>query len=122
MKIFGIVQRHLGRGKKIGFPTANIQAPSGIEDAIYLAYTHIGPKKYHSIVFVGAPPTFAETERRLEAHVLDFEGDLYGKAIGVEILKKLRDNRRFSSEAGLISQMKEDERLAREYFAGIAES
>ena len=128
MKFSGIVTKHLGRGTKLGFPTANIPAPKEIADATYLAWVLIAPSPgatHHpppkgegnpSIVFVGAPQTFDETDRRAEAYLLDFSGDLYGQEISIEIIKKLRDNKKFESEQALIEQMKLDEQLAREFF------
>jgi len=113
IKFSGIVKKHLGRGTKMGFPTANINAPQDIEDATYLALTNNKP----SMVFIGAPETFEETDRRAESYILDFSGDLYGQVIEIEIIKKLRDNQKFDSEADLIEQMNKDERLAREFFA-----
>jgi len=97
----------------MGFPTANINAPQDIEDATYLALTNNKP----SMVFIGAPETFEETDRRAESYILDFSEDLYGQVIEIEILKKLRNNQKFDSEADLIEQMNKDERLAREFFS-----
>ncbi len=116
MKFTGIVKKHLGRGKKLGFPTANIEAPKEIEDGLFLAFTEIASKKYPSILFVGASQTFDETDRRAESYVLDFSGDLYGQEIEIEIVKKLRDNKKFDSQKALIEQMKKDEKVAKEFF------
>ena len=112
MKFKGIVKKHLGRGTKLGFPTANILAPKEIEDATYLALTN----GKSSIVFIGAPATFEEKDRRAESYILDFSGDLYDQEIEIEIIKKLRDNEKFDSEQELIDQMNLDEVVAREFF------
>ena len=117
MKFFGIVKKHLGRGTKLGFPTANIPAPANLADATYLAIVNSNTVSYYSIVFIGSPATFDETDRRAEAYLLNFSGDLYDQEIEIEIIKKLRDNKKFDSEAALIDQMKEDESEARKFFS-----
>ncbi|MDP3740926.1 MAG: riboflavin kinase [bacterium] len=116
MKISGIVQKHKGRGKKLGFPTANIDIGRGvdIEDGIYAGT--VGPTELPALVFVGAALTFGDTKRQAEIYILDFEGDLYGQEIEVEILKKIRDNKKFGSDAELVAQMRGDKKQAREYF------
>lgn len=123
----GVVKRHLGRGKQLGYPTANIEISADTEKGVFIGYTQIS-KNYHStdygtfrklpsIIFIGAPEMFGETDKRLETHILDFESDLYGQEIVVEIIHKLRDNRKFESEEALIAQMKVDEREARKFFS-----
>lgn len=122
-KISGVVQRHLGRGKKLGFPTANLETSGEIEDGIYLGLVSLfmggrgeGEGELPALVFVGEAKTFGETKRWLEVHVLDFEGELYGKKIEVELIKKIRGNKKFKSKQALIEQMKLDEKNARLYF------
>ncbi|MBI1862541.1 riboflavin kinase [Candidatus Microgenomates bacterium] len=105
-----------GRGRKLGYPTANIPAPAPLEDGIYVGYTFSDEHKLPSLVFVGASITFDETDRKAEIYALDFDGDLYGKSISVELQKKLRGNKRFESEEALVAQMKRDEQEARAYF------
>lgn len=112
----GIVQKHLGRGKKLGFPTANIEAPKDVKDATYLGYTYVDKKKYPSIVFVGVSETFGEIDRWAEAYLLDFSEDLYGQEIAIEIVQKLRENFKFATSDELIAQMRGDETEARKFF------
>ena len=69
-----------------------------------------------SLIFIGAAETFGETEKKVEAHILDWHGDLYGKNLEVQIIKKIRDNKKFSSKESLIEQMKKDETNAKQYF------
>jgi riboflavin kinase / FMN adenylyltransferase len=127
VRIKGVVRTHTGRGKKLGYPTANIDLNEDVSDGIYVGYTYLPPlhlplikgervRGYQSIIFVGAPEMFGESERRLESYILDFSDDLYGQEIEVEIVKLLRPNSKFESEEALIEQMKLDEREAREYF------
>ena len=121
MKFTGIVKQHLGRGKQLGFPTANVEAPTDIEDGLYLAWTNtdhqVRPsEKLPSLVFIGANETFDEKERGAEIYIIDFDGNLYGKVLEVEIIKKLRPVIKFSSSHMLIQQMKSDVAEARRFF------
>ena len=120
MKFTGIVKKHIGRGKTLGFPTANIEPPAELEDGIYTAWTKIenGPK-LASLVFIGSNPTFNESFRRAEVYILDFEQDIYDKQIEVEALKKIREVERFDSPDALIAQMKQDQAMAKEFFGNL---
>ncbi len=116
MKFSGIVKRHAGRGRKLGYPTANIDIDVKTPDGLYLGTTEISGKKYPSLIFIGAPETFDEKERRAESYVLNFSGNLYDKQITIETIKKLRDNKKFKTQEALVKQMRQDEQVAREFF------
>ena len=117
LKIFsGKVYKHLGRGKTLGFPTANIKVLGSVPEGIFAAKTKVGGKVYKALVFVGAAKTFSENKRQAEVYLLDFFGDLYSKVIEVELLRKLRNNLKFKSTKVLVEQMKDDEKKARKYF------
>ena len=62
---------------------------------------------------IGPNPTFGENGRKLEVHLLDFQGDLYGQALAVDFIERLRDTKKFSGAAELIEQMKRDVERAR---------
>jgi len=113
MKFSGIVKKNLGRGKKLGFPTANIEAPKDLVDGLYVGFVEGKP----ALIFVGANETFEEADRQAEVYLLDFMGDLYDKKIHVETIKKTREVIKFNSAEELIEQMKQDEQVAREFFA-----
>jgi riboflavin kinase/FMN adenylyltransferase len=115
MNFSGVVKKNLGRGKKLGFPTANIDAPDDVGDGLYLGLANKSP----ALVFIGQAKTFDETDRKAEIYILDFEGDLYGQEIEVEIIKKLRENKKFQTERALIEQMWLDEQAARRYFDSL---
>jgi len=122
MKLVGIVRKHLGRGKKLGYPTANIDIPLDVEEGIFLGYVHFHSvsnesEGWPSLVFIGRPKTFLDDKKRLEAYILDFNKDLYGQKITVELIKKIRDNIKFENSDQLVQQMKKDEAVAREYFS-----
>ena len=116
--IKGLVQKNLGRGTKLGYPTANLELKENIPDGIYAATAILNGVKKPSLAFVGAAETFGARDKKLEVYILDFSGDLYGQEITVDLIHKFRDNMKFNSEAELIAQMKEDEQAAREYFEG----
>lgn len=116
IKISGIVKSHSKRGRKLGFPTANIDILQGIADGIYVGFCHYEGVANPALIFVGAPVTFDDPRRRAEVYLLDFDDDLYDEEVEVELVKKLRDNIKFNSSQELVAKMQEDEKEAREYF------
>ncbi len=112
------VKKNFGRGAKLGFPTANIEIESTAPEGVFVGYTMIGSDslKMPSLIFIGLPEMFGDTQKRLESYILDFHGDLYGKEISVEIVKKLREVEKFVSAKELVENMKIDELHASEYF------
>lgn len=120
-RVRGKVKKSLGRGRELGFPTANIEVGDDVPEGIFLAWTVLTDGSRHkSLFFVGGAVTFGESSKQGEAYLLDFEGDLYGKQIRVETLRKLRDNRAFDSPEALVERMKDDERRARKFFDNLA--
>lgn len=123
----GIVAHGDGRGRTLGFPTANIDyAPEKITPTygVYATWTWIGvdgsaPTRVPSVTSVGVRPTFdpPDTTPRVEAYLIDYTGDLYGKMVRVEFLEFLRPELRFSSAQALIDQMILDTQNAREVLA-----
>ena len=112
-----------GRGKTLGFPTANLDysedrlAPG---NGVYATWACVGDDRYMSATNVGVRPTFGENERIVEAFLLDFDGDLYGKDITLEFVGRLRDELRFESAEALVTQMHVDVEQARETLKGSA--
>ena len=116
----GRVTRGQGRGRTLGFPTANLRLygdkllPQGVFAAevqypgsgIFPAVAHLGPR-----------PTFAEAALVVELHILDFAGDLYGQTLQVALIKKLRDQRAFAGPDELVGQIRKDIHQARALFA-----
>ncbi len=116
-KFWGKVRKHNQRGKKLGFPTANISLSKNIPEGIYVSQAKIGNLIYPALTFVGKAKTFNEKTFQAETYILDFKQNLYGRWISIKLLKKIRGNKKFSSAKELIDQMKKDEALAREYLA-----
>jgi riboflavin kinase / FMN adenylyltransferase len=100
------------RGVALGFPTANLAVPAGLlvpQLGIY-AGAALGRR---AAISIGTNPHFGGTERRVEAFLLDYEGDLYGERLVVELWERLRDEAAFSSEAELVAAIGEDVRRTR---------
>ncbi len=115
-KFWGKVRKHKQRGKKLGFPTANTNLFKKIPEGIYVSKTKVDGKVYESITFIGTVKIFNEKKFHAETYILDFSKDIYDKWISIELLKKIRENKKFNSTKDLIKQMKKDEAEARKYF------
>lgn len=114
--ISGPVVPGKGIGHKIGYATANLEPqnqalpPCGV----YAVRVKLGEKRVSGILNMGTQPTFGKNEFRIEVHLLDFEGDLYGQNIEVDFIKKVRDEKTFASLDELTNQIKKDEVTARD--------
>lgn len=114
----GTVIRGDARGRELGYPTANLQMSSSRKlipsNGIYFAQVDIGGPTYFGLVSIGVRPTFFEQGKRMvEVYLLDFDGDLYGRTISVQFLKRLRDERKFDGAPQLIEQMDRDKQESR---------
>jgi len=107
VEVDGIVVSGDARGGTLGFPTANLRVEP---DQLVPAYgIYAGAVLGHrAAVSVGVNPHYGGAERRIEAFVLDFEGDLYGRRLVVELWERLRDERAFESEPDLVAQIARD--------------
>ncbi|MDO8638977.1 MAG: riboflavin kinase, partial [Candidatus Daviesbacteria bacterium] len=105
------------RGKQLGFPTANVNLTKNIPEGIYISKTKIKKNIYFSLTFIGTAKTFNEKKFLAETYILDFDRNIYGKWISVELIKKIRNNQKFNSAEDLVKQMKQDEQEARQYFS-----
>lgn len=115
-KIRGIVICGEKRGKKFGFPTANIRLHKNIPEGIYAASVKFNGKAYQSASFVGSAKTFLQTEKKVESYIFDFDQDIYGKWITVQLHKKIRGNEKFDSVDALIHQMHQDVKEIKKFF------
>ncbi len=114
----GTVVRGVGRGRPLGFPTANLQTPKGLAvpgDGIYAVWAHLPTgeeneetRRLACATSIGVNPTFRETARTIEAFVLDYDGDLYGAELTLEFVRRLRDEERFDSVEALQRQVDSD--------------
>ena len=113
--IRGEVVRGAGRGRTLGFPTANVKTdrPLGLPAGVYVCQVTVGPSRHQAVVNVGVRPTFGETELAVEAHILDFSGDLYDRRISLTFLTRLREEKKFPNVDALRQQIALDVAAAR---------
>ncbi|MEW5921084.1 MAG: bifunctional riboflavin kinase/FAD synthetase [Bacillota bacterium] len=117
-KVSGKVIRGEGRGRTLGFPTANLQIGDGLllpEKGVYLCSTVWRDKKYFALTNIGNKPTFYRSETMfVEVFLLDFTGDLYGEELTVEFLHRIRKEIAFPEACSLTEQIRIDLKKARE--------
>jgi riboflavin kinase/FMN adenylyltransferase len=124
--ISGKVVKGYQRGRRIGFPTANILTSAEIipRTGVYITRLFVDGKSYPAATNVGFNPTFQETgngqKLTIEAHLLDADLDLYDKEVKLEFLSRLRDELKFSSADELVAQIKLDVVKTKEYFSRIS--
>ncbi len=114
--IRGKVVAGTGTGKQIGFPTANLEIEHGWaipRDGIYATLTHINGDVYQSMTSIGVRPTFGGKNRTVETYILDFDGDIYGQDVAIDIIDRLRDEKKFASAEELKKQIEDDIRRGR---------
>ncbi len=116
-RISGPVVTGAGRGRKLGFPTANIQFTQELIPlpGVYVVETEVDGERRRGVANVGFNPTFGENSLGVEVYLLDFEGDLYGKSMSVGFRDRIRDERKFKSAEELARQIAKDVQYAREF-------
>ncbi len=111
-RLEGIVVRGDARGRKLGFPTANlaVSAHAAVPaDGVYAAWlVRRGHAPARAAVSIGTNPTFSGRERRVEAYVLDFDEDLYGERLGLDFVARLREQRHYDGIEALVDQIRAD--------------
>jgi riboflavin kinase/FMN adenylyltransferase len=111
-----------GRGRKIGFPTANVNVwPEQVLPAngIYAGWAWVGGERYMAATNVGVRPTFEGISITVEPYLLDFDRDIYGKTLTVSFETMLRPEAKFNGVAALIEQIGRDVEAARAYLTGL---
>ena len=116
----GTVTRGDGLGRRLGFPTANLEAP-GLAlppRGVYAVHAAFEGRTHRAVLNLGYRPTLENEapQLRVEAHLLDFQGDLYGRELEIIFLQKLRDERKFASLEALRAQIASDIQSARSCF------
>jgi len=112
--IMGKVIKGKGRGKEIGYPTANLEVsplkllpPSGV----YAVWVILNGEKLKGALNIGKRPTFGEKEISIEVHIFNFNKNIYGKTLKIEIIKRIRDEKKFPSIEDLKIQIEKDCKL-----------
>ena len=107
------------RGRTLGFPTANLTLEGTLQPAfgVYAVRAYVGEKRYEGMANFGRRPTFAVATPLFEAHLFDFDGDLYGQLLRVELLAYLRPEIRFDNSDALKSQLTADAETAKKILA-----
>ena len=120
-RVRGKVGAGAGRGKGLGFPTLNLPLAPGqdVGHGIYALRVDHDGRRHHAAGYVGSRPTFGGGEPALEAYLLDFAGDLYGKDVDVEFISFLRPDQTFATPEALADKMHEDCARARAVLAEI---
>lgn len=107
----GVVVSGDQRGGTLGYPTANLAVEPGLlvpQYGIYAGAAEVDGGTHRAAISIGLNPHYGGAERRIEPHLLDFEGDLYGRRLVVELWQRLRDEQVFGSERELIDQIAQD--------------
>jgi riboflavin kinase / FMN adenylyltransferase len=113
-RLRGLVTHGAGRGAGLGFPTANLDSIETLipADGVYAARAFIdgdgSAPVYSAACHIGPNVTFGEQVRKVEAHLLDFDGDLYGRTIDLDLLQRLRTTRPFAGLDDLLAQIRVD--------------
>jgi riboflavin kinase/FMN adenylyltransferase len=122
-RAFGLrakVVRGSGRGRELGFATANLETDASQAlpaDGVYAGLATVSGRKYQAAVFIGRRPTFNGLERIVEVHLLDFATDIYGSELKVDIIEHMRGEQKFESVTALKNQIAQDIKLIRERLA-----
>jgi riboflavin kinase / FMN adenylyltransferase len=114
-RVTGVVTTGQRRGRQIGFPTANLERVDVLVpgDGVYAVRVEHAGRSLPGAANVGPNPTFGEHARKLEVHLIDFEGELYGATLNVAFLDRLRDTRKFDGVDALSAQLRADIAAAR---------
>lgn len=103
-------------GRRLGFPTANLDVNSNSAlpaDGVYITRAYLADKCYPSVTNIGRRPTFGGGERTIEVFLLDFSGDLYHQNLRIELMERLRAEKRFANPQELQAQIAQDVQQAR---------
>jgi riboflavin kinase / FMN adenylyltransferase len=110
-RLEGVVVRGDGRGRELGFPTANLlcgRYAAVPADGVYAGWCHHRGGRHMAAVSIGTNPTFAGRERRVEPYLLDFDGDLYGERMALDFVARLREMHSYDGVEPLLDQIRED--------------
>ncbi len=107
----GIVVKGEARGRTLGFPTANLEVSPGMAipaNGIYATWACIGRERHMAATSIGTRPTFQESQRTIEAFLLDFDGNLYDQEMRLEYVQRLREELKYDTVEALLEQIHKD--------------
>ena len=117
--ITGIVVKGMGRGKHLGFSTANIKIVDDNKlipkNGVYIVVSKIDSKTYYGMMNIGNNPTFKDKKRSIEIHFFDLNYSIYDKKIRIKIIKRIRDEKEFETPELLINQLQKDRNTSLEF-------
>ncbi len=115
----GMVTPFQGDGRRLGYPTANLDAETSLPDGIYFGFASLaGYRNRPCLIFIGVPLVAGRRRRRVEAHVLGIpDRDYYGRPLTLDVRHFHRPNQKFASASALTTAMRADEAAARQWFA-----
>ncbi len=118
----GRVVSGVGRGRQLGFPTANIDVDvqqALPADGVYATRAYIAGKVHQAVTNIGKRPTFSGEDRTVEVYVLDYQGDMYASHLKIDIVERLRGERKFASAEELKKQIAEDIKQGRAILSSV---
>ena len=120
--VSGLVVPGKGIGRKVGYATANLQLQNQVLPplGVYAVQVDLDDNHFDGILNMGSQPTFGLNDFQVEVHLLDFDGDLYGKSVEVAFVEKIRDEKAFSGLEELANQIKKDEVVARRILSSMS--
>ena len=122
-RIRGMVTHGAGRGAKLGFPTANLEAVDTLLPSlgVYAGKAWLDSEPHLAAIHLGPNPTFGEGATKVEIHLIDFHEPIYGQPLEVEFLSKIRDVVTFDSQDALVKQLQKDVEQTRKLVTGTIE-
>ncbi|MEG1622008.1 MAG: riboflavin kinase [Alistipes sp.] len=115
----GVVIHGRELGRKIGYPTANIEVNLNAPSGVWVARIVIDNKAYAAMANIGKNPTVGGLHRHLEVHIFGFNGDLYGHYLRIELVRKIRKEQRFSTIDELKAQLDQDKEMLQPFIDHI---
>lgn len=109
------------RGRTIGFPTANLEQVQTVVPVggVYAVKVQVADREFMGAANIGANPTFGESSRKIEVHLIDFDENLYGRELAIDFIARLRDTKKFVSADALTEQLRSDVAAARKELSNV---
>ncbi len=119
--VSGRVASGRGRGRQLGYPTANIAARTEVipPNGIYASILRVGDRQWPSVTSVGVNPTFGDGPRTIESYIFEFDANLYEQAVKLFFVERIREEKKFASPELLVEQIERDVESAQEILRGV---